>query len=315
MDHIPVLLEETMSLLCPRPGGVYVDGTLGRGGHAREILHRIAPEGRLIGIDRDETALREAGERLEPWKDQITLIRGNFSDLDALLDRAGVDAADGMLFDLGVSSPQLDDPARGFSYRYAAPLDMRMDQSAPLTAREVVNDWSEAELRRILRDYGEERYAGPIARAIVRAREASAIETTEELSEIVRRAMPGKALREAQHPAKRTFQAVRIAVNGELDAIEPMLRAAAKRLRPGGRLAVITFHSLEDRIVKRTLRDLCQGCTCPPEFPVCVCGKRPILRLVNRKPVEAGEAEVSANPRARSAKLRGAEKCDPTEFV
>ena len=214
-----------------------------------------------------------------------------------------------MLFDLGVSSPQLDDAARGFSYMQDAPLDMRMDASAPLTAREVVNSWSYEELRRILYEYGEERYAPAIAKAIVRARETAPVETTLELVDIIKSAMPPAALREKQHPAKRSFQAIRIAVNGELDALPPMLRAAVEGLNPGGRLAVITFHSLEDRIVKRALQDMARGCTCPPEFPVCVCGKKPKIRLITRKPIVSGEAELAYNPRARSAKLRVAEKC------
>jgi len=303
--HKPVLLDECIAALHIRPDGTYVDGTLGRAGHSREIAGRLSA-GRLICIDRDAAAIEAAAERLAPWRDRVTLIHGNFSELAALL--ADVDGADGMLFDLGVSSPQLDDPERGFSYMRDAPLDMRMDRSAALTAREVVNAWSGEELRRILYEYGEERYAPAIARAIVRAREDRPIETTLELVDIIKSAMPPAALREKQHPAKRSFQAVRIAVNGELDALNPMLRAAVDKLRPGGRLAVITFHSLEDRIVKRTLRELARGCTCPPDFPVCVCGKKPLVRL--DKPVTPSAAEVEENPRARSARLRAAEKLD-----
>ena len=238
----------------------------------------------------------------------MTLIHSNFSELKEVLSRCGVSGADGMLFDLGVSSPQLDDASRGFSYMQDAPLDMRMDTSAPLSAADIVNTWSQEELRRILFEYGEERYAPAIARAIVRARETAPVKTTLELVEIIKSAMPPAALREKQHPAKRSFQAIRIAVNGELDALPPMLRAAVDGLNPGGRLAVITFHSLEDRIVKRTLAELARGCVCPPEFPVCVCGKKPQVRLVTRKPVTAGGAELEENPRARSAKLRVAEK-------
>ena len=307
-SHVPVLLAESLNALRIRPDGVYVDGTLGRAGHAQEIAKRLTT-GRLIGIDRDGEAIAAADARLAPWQERLTLLRGNFSDLAALLDQAGVELCDGMLFDLGVSSPQLDDAKRGFSYLHDAPLDMRMDTDAPLTAREIVNGWTEAELRRILWEYGEERYAPAIARAIVRERENHTIESTGDLVRIVKGAMPAKALREKQHPAKRTFQAVRIAVNGELDALEPMIRAAAERLAPGGRIAIITFHSLEDRLVKRTIRDLAQGCTCPKEFPVCVCGRRRILIPVNRKPVTAEETEVEANPRSRSAKLRVAERC------
>ena len=306
--HKPVLLDECIEMLNIRPGGVYVDGTLGRAGHSREIARRLNG-GRMICIDQDTAAIQAAEERLAPWRDRVTLVHGNFSDLADILRDAGVSGVDGALFDLGVSSPQLDDASRGFSYMQDAPLDMRMDDTATLTAWEVVNAWSQEELRRILYEYGEERYAPAVARAIVRARETSPVETTLELVEIVRSAMPPAALREKQHPAKRTFQAVRIAVNGELDVLPPMLEAAVDSLNPGGRLAVITFHSLEDRIVKQTLREQARGCTCPREFPVCVCGKKPKIRLVTRKPIVPGAAELSENPRARSAKLRAAEKC------
>ena len=305
--HKPVLLDECIGALRIRPEGVYVDGTLGRAGHSREIAKRLTT-GRLICIDRDSAAIEAAGERLAPWMDRVRLVHSNFSELGSVLE----EDADGMLFDLGVSSPQLDDPERGFSYMHDAPLDMRMDQTAPLTAREVVNAWSQEELRRILYDFGEERCAPAIARAIVKRRADRPIETTGELVEIIKSAMPPAALREKQHPAKRSFQAVRIAVNGELDALPPMLRAAVDKLRPGGRLAVITFHSLEDRIVKRTLRELAQGCTCPPGFPVCVCGKKPVVRL--GKPLTPTAAEVEENPRARSARLRTAEKLDPFDI-
>ncbi len=308
--HAPVLLDACMQALAVRPDGIYVDGTLGRAGHASEIAKRLTT-GRLIGIDRDPEALSASAERLEPWRERVTLLRGSFADLDALLQSAGIAEADGMLFDLGVSSPQLDDPSRGFSYLRAAPLDMRMDPDSPLSASVIVNAWTEDELRRILYEYGEERYAPAIARAIVRARP---VETTTELAEIIRSAMPAKALREKQHPAKRSFQAIRIAVNGELDALPPMLNAAVGRLKPGGRLAVITFHSLEDRIVKRTFKDFAQGCVCPPEFPVCVCGRRPKVKAVTRKPVTPGADELQANPRSRSAKLRVVEKLDPFDI-
>lgn len=305
--HKPVLLNECIEGLRIRPDGVYVDGTLGRAGHSIEIAQRLTT-GRLLCIDRDMAAIDAAKVRLAPYLDHVTLVHSNFAELGGVLREAGVVAADGMLFDLGVSSPQLDDASRGFSYMQDAPLDMRMDASAPLTAWNVVNEWSQEELRRILYEYGEERYAPAIARQIVKARELAPIQTTLELVECIKSAMPGAALREKQHPAKRSFQAVRIAVNGELDALPPMLKAAADALAPGGRLAVITFHSLEDRIVKRTMQDLVKGCTCPPNFPVCVCGKLPKLRLVNRKPIVSGEAELEENPRARSAKLRVAEK-------
>lgn len=309
--HRPVLLDECVEMLRIRPDGVYVDGTLGRAGHSIEIVRRLTT-GRLVCIDRDMSAIRAAEERLAPWRERVTLVHGNFSDLADILRGAGISGVDGALFDLGVSSPQLDDASRGFSYMHDAPLDMRMDDTAPLTAWEVVNTWSQEELRRILYEYGEERYAPAIARAVVRAREAGPIETTLALAELVRGAMPPAALREKQHPAKRTFQAVRIAVNGELDALPPMLEAAVERLNPGGRLAVITFHSLEDRIVKRTFQDMAKGCTCPPEFPVCVCGKKPRVRLVNRRPIVPGETELAENPRSRSAKLRVAERCGPS---
>ena len=311
--HKPVLLAPCIEALRIRPDGVYVDGTLGRAGHSMEIARRLTT-GRLICIDRDMAAIDAAKERLAPYLDRVTLVHSNFSELGDVLRQAGVAGADGMLFDLGVSSPQLDDGSRGFSYMQDAPLDMRMDTSAPLTAYEVVNTWSGEELRRILYEYGEERYAPAIAKAIVRARETAPVATTLELVEIIKSAMPPAALREKQHPAKRSFQAIRIAVNGELDALPPMLRAAVEGLNPGGRLAVIPFHSLEDRIVKQTLRELARGCTCPPEFPVCVCGNKPKVRLVTRKPITADAAELADNPRARSAKLRVAEKCDPFDL-
>ena len=305
--HKPVLLHECIEALNIRPDGVYVDGTLGRAGHSLEIAQRLAT-GRLICIDRDMAAIEAAKVRLAPYKDRVTLVHSNFSELGGVLRQAGASGADGMLFDLGVSSPQLDDASRGFSYMQDAPLDMRMDLEAPLTAYEIVNTWSGDELRRILFEYGEERYAPAIAKAIVKRRQESPIETTGQLVDIIRGAMPPAALREKQHPAKRSFQAIRIAVNDELGELPPMLKAAAELLRPGGRLAVISFHSLEDRIIKKTLQELATGCTCPPNFPVCVCGKKPKMKLVSRKPIVAGEAELVYNPRARSAKLRVAEK-------
>ena len=305
--HVPVLLHECLDALTIRPEGIYVDGTLGRAGHSLEIVKRLTT-GRLIGIDRDETAIAAAQERLADYADRVTLVHSNFDRIGDILAELHIDGADGMLFDLGVSSPQLDDAERGFSYMHDAPLDMRMDRSAYLTAREVVNGWSYEELRRILFEYGEERYAPAIARRIVQTREQRPIETTLELVEVIKSAMPPAALREKQHPAKRSFQAIRIAVNGELDALPPMLVSATEHLKPGGRLAVISFHSLEDRIIKKTMQELATGCTCPPEFPVCVCGKKPKLRLVSRKPIVSGEEELAHNPRARSAKLRVAEK-------
>ena len=257
--HVPVLLHECLDALAIRPEGIYVDGTLGRAGHSLEIVKRLTT-GRLIGIDRDETAIAAAQERLADYADRVTLVHSNFDRIGDILAELHIDGADGMLFDLGVSSPQLDDAERGFSYMHDAPLDMRMDRSAYLTAREVVNGWSYEELRRILFEYGEERYAPAIARRIVQTREQRPIETTLELVEVIKSAMPPAALREKQHPAKRSFQAIRIAVNGELDALPPMLEAATEHLNPGGRLAVISFHSLEDRIIKKTMQELATGC-------------------------------------------------------
>lgn len=305
--HKPVLLDECLDALAIKPDGIYLDGTLGRAGHSLEIVKRLTT-GRLIGVDRDETAIAAAEERLAEYADRVTLVHSNFDRVGEILDELGIAGVDGMLFDLGVSSPQLDDAERGFSYMHDAPLDMRMDRTAALSAREVVNEWPYEELRRILFEYGEERYAPVIAKHIVQKREESPIETTLQLSGIIKGAMPPAALREKQHPAKRSFQAIRIAVNGELDALPPMLEAAADKLNVGGRLAVISFHSLEDRIIKKTMQTLATGCTCPPNFPVCVCGKKPKMKLVSRKPIVSGEAELAYNPRARSAKLRVAEK-------
>ena len=301
------MLDECLEALAIKPDGIYLDGTLGRAGHSLEIVKRLTT-GRLIGIDRDETAIAAAQERLADYADRVTLVHSNFDRVGEILDELGIDGADGMLFDLGVSSPQLDDAERGFSYRHDAPLDMRMDRTAALCAREVVNEWSYEELRRILFAYGEERYAPLIAKHIVQKREEAPIETTLQLAQIIKAAMPPSALREKQHPAKRSFQAIRIAVNGELDALPPMLEAAADKLHTGGRLAVISFHSLEDRVIKQTMQALATGCTCPPNFPVCVCGKKPKMKLISRKPIVSGEAELAYNPRARSAKLRVAEK-------
>ena len=307
-QHKSVLLQECIDALNIRPDGIYLDGTLGGAGHSSQIARRLTEGGRLIGVDRDRTALAAAKERLAPYADRVTLVHSNFAEIDAILDSLGIPAVDGMLFDLGVSSPQLDDASRGFSYMADAPLDMRMDKDDALTAGVVVNTSPQGELRRILYDYGEERYAPQIAAAICRAREKAPVETTLELVDIIRSAMPAQALREKQHPAKRSFQAIRIAVNDELGAVSRMMQAAVGRLNPGGRLAVITFHSLEDRIVKSEMQQAARGCTCPPEFPVCVCGKKPLVKLVTRKPIVSGPAELEENPRARSAKLRVAEK-------
>ena len=305
--HKPVLLRQCLEGLGIRPDGTYIDGTLGRAGHSLEIVKRLT-SGRLIAIDRDKAALDAAPARLEGYMDKVTLVRGNFGDLTNILALLGVSGVDGMLFDLGVSSPQLDDGSRGFSYLQDAPLDMRMDQSAPLTARDVVNGWSQEELKRILWQYGEERYSGPIAAAIARAREQETIETTGQLAELIRNAMPAKARREKQHPAKRSFQAIRIAVNDELGEVERLLNGALDALNAGGRLAVISFHSLEDRLVKTAYAEWAKGCTCPPDFPVCVCGKTPKVKLIGKRPIVADDEELKHNPRARSAKLRVAEK-------
>ena len=293
--------------LAIRPDGIYLDGTLGGAGHSYEIASRLTT-GRLIGLDRDEVALAAARERLKPFSDRVTLVHSNFQALATVLDDLGIAKVDGMLFDLGVSSPQLDDKERGFSYMADAPLDMRMDRSEGLTAYDVVNTYDQESLKRILYTYGEERYAPKIAAAIVKRRAEKPIETTLELAELIRAAMPPQALREKQHPAKRSFQAIRIAVNDELTAVERMLASAIDRLNPGGRLAVITFHSLEDRLVKSAMQEAAKGCICPKEFPVCVCGRTPKVKILTRHPIVADEAELAENPRARSAKLRVAER-------
>lgn len=305
--HKSVLLHESVDALQIKPNGVYVDGTLGGGGHSEQIAMRLRG-GKLICIDQDERAIERASRRLEPYMDRITIVHGNFRELGEILDRLQVQRVDGMLFDLGVSSPQLDETERGFSYMHDAPLDMRMDETQSFTAREVINGWPEERLRRILFEYGEERYASRIASAIVRRREERPIETTTELSDLIRSAMPAAALREKQHPAKRSFQAIRIAVNDELNALSDMLGVAAERLATGGRLAVISFHSLEDRIVKNAIASREKGCTCPRDFPVCTCGFVQTLRSVTRKPIIASGEELEENPRARSAKLRVAER-------
>ena len=305
--HVSVLLQECLDGLDIKPDGIYVDGTLGGAGHSSCIAARLTT-GRLIGIDRDPVALKAAGERLTPYKENVTLVHSNFCEIAQVLQDLNISGVDGILLDLGVSSPQLDDAERGFSYMADAPLDMRMNGQDALTAREVVNGWSQEELKRILYTYGEERYAPQIAAAICRRRAEKPIETTLELVDVIRSAMPPAALREKQHPAKRSFQAIRIAVNDELGSVEKVMRDAIPLLNPGGRLAVITFHSLEDRIVKTAMADASKGCTCPPSFPVCVCGKKPQVKLVSRKPITAGDTELTENPRSRSAKLRVCEK-------
>jgi len=306
--HKPVLLEECIEALDIKPDGIYVDGTLGGGGHSLEIAGKLVENGRLVCIDRDTRAIERAGERLKPLIERITIVHGNFRELGSILDRLGIDKVDGMLFDLGVSSPQLDEVERGFSYMTDAPLDMRMDETEGITARNIVNEWPEDKLRRILYDFGEERYAPRIASAIVRQRSNKAIETTAELVDVIRSAMPAAALREKQHPAKRSFQAIRIAVNDELESISDMLACAADRLKKGGKLAVISFHSLEDRIVKNAISSREKGCTCPRDFPICTCGFVQTLKSVTKKPIISGREELEENPRARSAKLRVAKR-------
>ena len=305
--HVSVLLEECIQGLNIKPDGIYVDGTLGGAGHSSYIASKLTT-GRLIGIDRDPVALKAAGQRLAPYADRVTLVHSNFCEIASVLEQLEISGVDGILLDLGVSSPQLDDGARGFSYMADAPLDMRMNNEDTLTAHTVVNTWPYEELKRILYEYGEERYAPQIASAICRKREVSPIETTLELVDVIRSAMPPQALREKQHPAKRSFQAIRIAVNDELGSVEKVMRDAIPCLNPGGRLAIITFHSLEDRIVKNGMAEASKGCTCPPNFPVCVCGKKPKVKLISRKPIVSGEEELERNPRARSAKLRVCEK-------
>ncbi len=306
-SHRSVLLDECIESLNIRPDGIYLDGTLGGAGHSLEICRNLT-SGRLIGVDRDCVAMEAAKERLRLHMPKVTLVHNNFENLESILDDLGIDQIDGMLFDLGVSSPQLDDGERGFSYMTDAPLDMRMDRGQGLTAYDVVNNWPRETLRKILYEYGEERYAPQIAAAIERVRTDHSITSTLELVEIIKGAMPPQALREKQHPAKRSFQAIRIAVNDELGAVSKMMDAAVKRLAPGGRLCVITFHSLEDRIVKLSMQEAAKGCTCPPGFPICVCGGKPKIKIITKKPIIATLEEVQENPRSRSAKLRVAEK-------
>ncbi len=305
--HIPVLLNECIEGLNIQPDGIYVDGTVGLGGHSSEIVRHLTT-GRLICIDRDETAIERSRERLKEWKDKITFVHGNFCDVAAILKEMEIPKVNGMLFDLGVSSPQLDEGDRGFSYMTDAPLDMRMDRSDTLSAWLIVNKWPQEKLEYIIKVYGEERYARLIAAAVIRARSEQTINTTGQLVEIIKKAVPAAALREKQHPAKRTFQAIRIAVNDELGAVEKMMEEAPDLLAPGGRLAVISFHSLEDRIVKKGIQSRENGCTCPREAPICTCGFVQTLKSVSRKPITASEQELEENPRSRSAKLRVAER-------
>ena len=306
--HVPILVEPVLRLLAPERGGVFVDGTLGGGGHAEAVLSALPATGRLYGIDRDDDALSEAGRRLLPFGERFTAIKGNFFQMKELLSARGVLHADGILLDLGVSSHQLDDAARGFSYKAEAPLDMRMDRSAPLSAYDVVNGWTQERLTEIFYEYGEERFSPRIAAAIVAARQQRPIETTTELAALVKNAIPAKFRNEPQHPARRVFQAIRIAVNGELDGLEDAVRSAHDLLNPGGRLAILTFHSLEDRIVKNVFRSFENPCTCPKSAPVCICGKRPTARVLTRHPITADETEQQENTRSTCAKLRAIER-------
>lgn len=307
MEHVPVLLDESIEGLNIKPGGIYIDGTLGRGGHSLEIVKRLKT-GKLIAIDCDDEAISEASKNLAGYKEKIIYVRGNFRDTAGILETEGIKTADGMLFDLGVSSPQLDNASRGFSYMQDSKLDMRMDKSNPVTAHEIVNNKDAEELAKIFFDYGEERYARQIARAIVQKRADKTIETTFQLSEIIASAIPGAARREKQHPAKRCFQALRIAVGDELNALKEMLDTVPNVLNCGGRICIISFHSLEDRIVKQAFNTYAKGCICPKDFPVCVCNQKPTLKTITRKPIVADAQTIELNPRARSAKLRIAEK-------
>ena len=307
-SHIPVLLDETLELLAPARGGIFVDGTLGGGGHAEAVLSRLPEDGRLIGIDRDWEAVHAAGDRLSAFGGRFTALHGNFFDMRALLAGIGVSAVDGILLDLGVSSHQLDTQERGFSYKSEAALDMRMDQQASLSARDVVNTYSEEALARVIWTFGEERFSRRIAERICRLREQSPIETTLQLAQIVRDAMPGKYRNEPQHPARRTFQALRIEVNSELSGLDQAVEQACDLLQKGGRLCIITFHSLEDRIVKQAFRRFENPCTCAPSAPICNCGKEPKAKVLTKKPLTASDEEEARNSRSTSAKLRCIEK-------
>lgn len=308
-EHIPVLLNEVIEGLKIRPDGIYADGTVGGGGHSCEIAARLSDQGRLIGIDRDEDAVRAAGERLSVYGNRAQVVRGNYLDMTEILDGLGIHGVDGILLDLGVSSHQFDDAERGFSYRNDAPLDMRMDRRDELTAYNVVNDYTEAELFRVIRDYGEDRFAKNIAKHIVLERARKPIETTAELSGIVKASIPARMREGGGHPAKKTFQAIRIEVNRELDIIRDSIDRLIDLLNPGGRLCIITFQSLEDKIVKQAFRTAADPCICPKDFPVCVCGRKSKGRVITRKAITAGEAELEHNNRAHSAKLRIFEKC------
>lgn len=306
--HTSVLLEEVVEGLKIRPDGIYVDGTLGGGGHSYEIADRLNESGKLVGIDQDEAAIRAAGERLAPFGERVTVVRSNYSQTREVLRDLGISGVDGILLDLGVSSYQLDTPERGFSYKYDTELDMRMDTRQVLSAKEIVNNYTESELYRIIRDYGEDKFAKNIAKHIVKARQEKPIERTGELNEIIRAAIPAKMRQNGGHPSKRTFQAIRIACNRELEVLQTALDQMVDELNPGGRFCIITFHSLEDRMVKAAFRQYENPCVCPSEFPVCVCGRVSKGKVITRKPVLPGEEELAVNKRSKSAKLRIFEK-------
>ena len=302
--HKSVLLDETVNGLNIKPDGIYVDGTLGGGGHAYEVCRRLGKQGSIVGIDQDEAAIEAAGFRLKDFGEKVTIVRSNYCNMKSKLQELGIDKVDGIVLDLGVSSYQLDTAERGFSYREAAPLDMRMDTRQKMTARDIVNDYSEMELYRVIRDYGEDKFAKNIAKHIVIAREKEPIETTGQLTEIIRQAIPMKYQKKSGHPAKRTFQAIRIELNRELEVLRDSLDDMIELLNPGGRLCIITFHSLEDRIVKSAFKKNENPCTCPPDFPVCVCGKKSKGSIITRKPILPSEEELANNSRSKSAKLR-----------
>lgn len=308
--HPPVMMEEVLSSLLLKPGGSYVDCTLGGGGHSRKILELTFPDGRLTGLDRDPFALEYARKYLEKYQDRITLIKSDFVFLPQVLNQLGITSVDGILYDLGVSLAQLDNPERGFSYQFDGPLDMRMDPGEPVNAKDLVNELSETELADLIRRYGEESWAKRIAAFIVQERRYKTIQTTGELVNIIKKAIPARSRRRGPHPAKRTFQALRIAVNQELDKLGKSLREAVPFLKAGGRICVISFHSLEDRIVKKTFKEISSACTCPPDFPYCICERKACLRIIRPSPITPTNIELEKNPRSRSAKLRVAEKIE-----
>ena len=307
--HIPIMLSQVIEGLAIDPDGIYVDGTLGGAGHSSEIVKRLSDKGRLIGIDQDEDAIKAASERLAGYK-QVTIVKNNYVNIKSVLSELGIEKVNGILLDIGVSSYQFDNPERGFSYRTDAPLDMRMDQSQEMTAEDIVNEYSEAELRKIINAYGEEKFAGRIAKEIVQAREKQRIKTTFQLNEIIKEAIPAAARRQGGNPSKKTYQAIRIELNRELSVLQDSVDTMIDLLAPKGRLAIITFHSLEDRIVKTAMKEAENPCICPPEFPVCTCGRKPKGKVITRKPFTADEKELQENPRSSSAKLRIFEKVD-----